>query len=364
MSPSLTHSAPQEASDRVGYQIPLHGLASLRILIILAIGLGYASTMPIGPSYAEWGAHWGFDPSWYGVQLLFILSGFLAARSMAQGRTVIEFIKSRLWSLWPALIAVTLFVVLIIYPIMCAPDPAVRMSAGDLISYTLKTIFLIDPGTPMPGLLDDAKYMCLMQGAIWTLRLGLILHVGFLLGWISRILQHRKLVLAMSVLSIAAYVTIFDMAVQNPEFGAMIEPYSPMLRLGYAYLAGIAIYHWQGKLRLNKRRVIISAASIALITTGSYLYLPWTSLLEILGVSVWLTLCLGYLHNAPKFLRRCPRLSPVLYVTIWPAAQVIVALFPKASQFGVIEMSVILASIGAVVIFLLLRQARIQPARL
>ena len=155
--------------------------------------------MHISTFSPEWGRHWGYDPSWYGIQLLFILSGFLAARSMARGRTVTAFLRSRARSVWPALIAVTALSVCFIYPVMCTTDAAARMSVPDLAGYFLKTIFLIEPGARMPGLLDDAKYMCLLQGTIWTLRIGLILHIGFLLGWAARIFQNKNIVLALSI---------------------------------------------------------------------------------------------------------------------------------------------------------------------
>lgn len=346
------------------YTLPLQGLAALRLVIILAIGVGYASTMQIGPDRAEWGRHWGYDPSWFGLQLLFILSGFLAARTMMNGTSVQVFFVSRMKSIWPALVAATLFSVLIIYPVLCAPDASVRMTTGDLTRYFLKTVFLIDPGGQMPGLFDDAKYMCLLQGAIWTLRWGLVLHIGFLLAWKFKILQYPKALFALCILSIAGYVLIVDYAVSNADFGANIEPIIPGIRLGYAYLVGVTLLVWQNHLRLNKRRVVASGTAIAIAATGFHLWLPWSALLEILGVAFWLTLALGFLHNVPNFLKHCPRLAPVLYVSIWPSAQIIVALAPNLSSVGSIATSTLLASIGAGVLYFLLRQARVQPARL
>ncbi|WP_427452572.1 hypothetical protein [Litorimonas sp. WD9-15] len=345
-------------------RLPLHGLAALRILIVLMIGLGYASTMGLGTESFEWGHHWGYDPSWYGLQLLFLLSGFLAARSMTQGRTIVEFFKSRLFSLWPALLTATLVTVLIIYPLMCAPDAPVKMDALDLTAYFFKTVFLIDPGSRMPGLLDDAKYMCLMQGAIWTLRWGLILHVAFLFGWMTKLLQNRHLALVSAVLGLAGYVSTVFLAVKFPAFAQIIEPVLPGIRLGYIYLCGVALFSWQHKLPRRLFTIWIIAALLGAAATFHYHVLPWTPLIEILGTAFWATLCIGFLTHAPLAMRRCPRLAPVLYVTIWPAAQIIVALVPELNAFGVIEFSVLLASSTAVVGFLLLRQARIQPTRL
>lgn len=363
MSGLTTDMMTSDMNSQNIYRLPLHGLAALRIAIVLVIGLGYASTMGIGGDSPEWGRLWGYDPSRYGVQLLFILSGFLAARSMANGRTVREFFGSRAQSLWPALIAATLFSVCIIYPIMCAPDAPVRMSVSDLAAYTFKTIFLIDPGTRMPGLMDDAKYMCLLQGAIWTLQWGLILHVGFLLGWFTRLLRNRGLSLALTLTAIALYVTVIDTSVLDTDFAKQIEPVVPGIRLGYAYLIGVTLFHWQGVLRLSQIHIVICSIIITGLTTGFYLMLPWSSLLEVMGVFVWLTVCVGFLGIAPQILGRCPRASPMLYVSIWPAAQIVVSLTPDISQFDVMKFSLLLAISSGGVLFLLLRETRVQSAR-
>ena len=74
--------------------LPLHNLNAIRILIVLMIGFGYASTMPIGPGSAEWGRHLSYDPSWFGLQILFFLSGLMAWRSLSEGRTGWTYLRS------------------------------------------------------------------------------------------------------------------------------------------------------------------------------------------------------------------------------------------------------------------------------
>jgi len=359
-----TDRASLDGSRQAGEPLPLHGLAALRIIIVIIIGVGYASTMGIGGDQPEWGRLWGYDPSRYGVQLLFILSGFLAARSMTQGRTIKQFFGSRIRSLWPALIVATLVSVCVIYPVMCAPDAAVRMSAGDLATYALKTIFLIDPGMRMPGLMDEAKYMCLLQGAIWTLQWGIILHIGFLLGWFVRLLRFRRLLLLFSILATALYVMVIDTGVADPNFATQVEPIVPGLRLGYAYLIGVTLFQWQDRLRLNLKRILIGSSLITGLTSVFFLTMPWTSGIEVMGILVWLAISVGFLYTAPLAFKKCPRLAPMLYVSFWPAAQIVVAYTPDISQFDLMRVSFSLAVTGAGVMYLLLRETRIQPSRI
>ena len=362
MSVSTANIATSNENRQGAEPLPLHGLAALRIIIVLIIGLGYASTMGIGGDQPEWGRLWGYDPSRYGMQILFILSGFLAARSMAQGRSIKQFFGSRMRSLWPALIAATLVSVCVIYPLMCAPDAAVRMSILDLVTYSLKTIFLIDPGMRMPGLMDDAKYMCLLQGAIWTLQWGLILHIGFLLGWLFRVLRSRRFTLLVSICATALYVAVIDTGVADPDFAKKFEPIVPGLRLGYAYLIGVTFFQWQSHLKLNLTRILIISGLITGVTSVFFMTMPWTSGIEVMGVFVWLSLGLSFLYASPPSLKKCPRLAPMLYVSIWPAAQIIVALMPDLSQFDVIKFSALLTLFCAGLMYILLRETRIQTA--
>jgi len=363
MSLLTSNSPAPEGTKQADAPLPLHGLAALRTLLVLIIGLGYASTMGIGGDQPEWGRLWGYDPSRLGVQMLFILSGFLAARSMARGRTIRQFFGSRFRSVWPALIAATLISAFLVYPLMCEPVAPVHMSFGDLAIYTFKTIFLIDPGMRMPGLMEDSKYMCLLQGAIWTLQWGLILHIGFLFGWFTRLLRYRRLSLLFSILATGLYVLVMDTGVVDPEFAKQVDPIVPGLRLGYAYLIGVSLFQWQGRLKLNLQRILVGIGIATGITWGFFLTMPWTSAIEIMSLSVWVTLCVGFLYTAPLALRNWPRLAPMLYVSIWPAAQIVVAIIPNISQFDLIRVSFSLAVFGAGMIYILLSETRIQPAR-
>ena len=51
----------------------LSRLNAVRLIVVTLIAIGYASTMSIGPGSVEWLNTFGYDPSLYGLQVLFFL---------------------------------------------------------------------------------------------------------------------------------------------------------------------------------------------------------------------------------------------------------------------------------------------------
>ena len=187
---------------------------------------------------------------------------------------------------------------------------------------------------------------------------------GFYVAGSPRLLRHRGFTLGACIAALALYIGVIDASVSNADFAHLVRPVLPGLQLGYAYLIGVTLFLWQDKLRLNLAKILIASIIITGLTCGFYLWLPWSSLLEVMGVFVWLTNCLGFLYSAPRSLRTCPRLAPMLYVCIWPAAQIVVYMTPDIPQYDVIGLSIALSVSSAGILFILLSEARIQPARL
>ena len=307
-------------------------LNAVRCFIVLIIAFGYASTMSLGPDQHETAVLLGYEPSWIGIQLLFFFSGVLAYRSLLSGKTATDYLKSRVMRVAPLLIAVTLFVILVIYPVLGKP----MASSADVIAlgkYFFLTVTCIDPGRPLPGLLDDALYMCLIQGAIWTLRWGLFFHLC--VAFASRIpaLIKPPILLLGSLAAVAAYgITAFFAA--KLEIEALRTPLVGM-RLSYVFIIGMAV--WAYRNHLPRSAMIRMAIACGLMGTAvvNYMFLPWTTLIEI-------TLTLSFLYGAwlaatsrtskLKFLEDWPHLALGIYLVNWPTAQMLLHKFPDLDR--------------------------------
>jgi len=207
------------AYSREGNILPR--LNAVRLFVVVMIAFGYASTMPVGPDKFETGKLFGYEPSWIGIQVLFFLSGALAYRSITAGRIGFEYLKSRVLRTFPMLLAMTLTTVLVIYPMLGKPltNPQEYIA---LAKYFFLTVTCIDPGRVLPGLLDDSLYACLIQGGIWTLRWGLIIHIGVAIASRFKVLMQPRLILAAAITSMLIYAAYIYAAIIHRNFANAI----------------------------------------------------------------------------------------------------------------------------------------------
>ncbi len=321
----------------------LSQLNAVRLLTILIMGMGYASTMPRGPGNMEWGHIWGHDPSWFAIQIMFFLSGLMAMRSLSEGRRGWTFLKSRIRRVIPLLGLYTAAVILIIYPALCSPEARSISAAPKLAKYFFETVFLIKPSQPLPGLMDDAKYMCLAQGAIWTLRWGAVLYIGTAIFGSIRILRNKHVLLAAAVLSILLYGVTQNIAVKASV--TSLEPFLAPLRLGYIYVCGMAAYAWRH--HLPKHNILQSAilASLATLATVNFLFLPWTPAIEILATALFCYLATLGLQKSAAILKDWANLVLATFLGVWPLAQIFTLAFPNMSV-GMVIISTLTVSLA------------------
>lgn len=319
----------------------LRNLNAIRILVILFIGLGYSSTMPIGPDAEEILRTFGYDPSWYGIQILFFLSGWLAWRSLMQGRSIRSFILRRVRRIFPWLAFYTAIVTVILYPILCAPDAPVQLNATALALYFFKTVSLISPGTPMPGALDDAAYVCLLQGAIWTLRWGALAYFGLLFAFLLG-LRSPLVLLALLLLTLIAHIAL-AYSPPNTSLSGLLPLAKTGLRLGYAFLLGVVVYAGQAKLPRRALPWLLLAGGFVGSAGLHYAFLPWTPMIEILATFGFCALAMAGLHGRTAIFSNWPNLVLPTYLGVWPTAQTLLYLMPEIEVGRLILMTLALS---------------------
>lgn len=318
LTPLMQKNASSDASV-------LARINAVRLIIVGFIGLGYASTMAVGPQSQEWLSTFGYDPSLFGLQVLFFLSGWLAWRSLSQGKSATAFIKSRVSRTVPWLALYTLIVVAVLYPLLCNPDAPSVKSAAQLSVYFLTTVTLIDPGQAMPGALDNALYACLLQGAIWSLRWGAIAFIGLLLTY-KLGLRHRLWYLGFFVVAVCAHIGVN--AWTDRTESALLFPLIPGLRLAVPFLLGIAAYGWKDRLPTGARGWILISALFLGVASIHYYGFRFSYMIEILAMTGWCALAMALLHSQSRGLKNWPNFVLPFFLGVWPTAQGLLAAFP------------------------------------
>lgn len=335
MTPSLPDTPLKSAPNA-----SLSRLNAVRIFVVLMITFGYASTMPIGPGNPEILRHFGYDPSWYGVQVLFFISGYLGLRSLERHGSIKLYLKSRALRNIPVLGVYTLATITVLYPIFCKPGGDLATEVVKLSKYFVETVSLIRPGQRLPGLLEDARYMCLIQGAIWTLRWGAVAHIGLCIGWHLKILQSKYALLAVCWLAIATYIaaTLYSIGVQDFVF----EPEIPGVRVGYAFLAGATVFAWKDSLPTRLRSHMLILLGLFSLAFCHFYFVTWTPLIEVFTSGFWayLTLILILVPlRATNWLKNWPNLTAALYMSHWPITQILLLKFPETNPGEMVAMS-------------------------
>lgn len=333
--------------SKIGASKAMPKLNSLRLLVVLMIAFGYASTMPVGPVDAnnvpnpEWLRQMGYDPSWVGIALLFFLSGMLAMRSLLRHGSSIKYLESRFFRNAPLLFFVTLFIVLVIFPIFGSPQGPANETFKTVMLYFMGTVTCIKPGEPLPGLLDDAKYMCLIQGSIWTLKWGVLAHIAVAIGQRIKLFANRSIVLSLAIFSIFFYVTLIYLHISiRPMPGNIIIA----TQLGWPFVTGMAVYaYWD---RLPKSFLINFGISGALMAAALIQYkldfIPWSKMIVVCLILSWAWLCVAFLKldkSRLQFMNNWPALALAVYLINWPVSQILLLVFPEINSGQLIALS-------------------------
>lgn len=314
------------------------GITIARMTVMLLVAFGYISTMARGPGTEEYGRIFGLDPSWHGMNVLFIMAGFFALKSLARHGSAWQLLKRRARN---NLIPITIFaliVVTIIYPLLGNPSGSLTDTVFRLSQYALGLVTCVDPGAILPGLLDEAKYMCSIQGAIWTLRWGAVAYVGAAIAWQSGIFKHESYVVIAALITLVIYI----LGMQNHVSGwvQMPEFIQAPLRLGAMFLlgAGAFTYNRLSGYPSNKSSLFIGLFLLSL-TAFQFYVLPWTPFIEVtaaIGLAV-LTAAFAQFIDATR-LRSWPihDLSLWIFLIHWPAAQIILLALPELTSWTLI----------------------------
>jgi hypothetical protein len=301
-------------------------LNAVRLFAVLLITFGYASTMPRGPEYAELLNLYGYDPSWFGIQTLFFMSGLMAMRSLEQGRTGLAYLKSRFWRNIPILAVLTVITLLILFPLFGTPNDQGFDFWMRITKYIALTVFCIDPGVQIQGLMDDAKYMCLVQGSIWTLRYGVILHI--LVSIVGKLKGRylRNLVYVGATTSTGLYLVLnYWAAINNIE--ALALPLTA-LRLSYAFLIGMAVWNLRHKFTDWGQKVWIFPIVFFTVASINFLF-TWSSLIDVALTLTWVSVFTIFLSRQAGLFDRLNNWTDItlpLLLINWPVAQTLLLL--------------------------------------
>lgn len=309
----------------------------VRMLVIGLIAMGHVSTIPHGPGSKEFLYQFGYDPSWLGVNALFMIAGFLAMTSLRRHGNALHLLTSKVARNLPVMIIYVAAITLLLFPIFGIKPNNFSNITSHLAVYAFDVLTCLDPGRKLEGLLDNAKYECVIQGAIWTFRWGLVAYIGAAIGWKIGILKSVKMLYIITSLALIAYVVVHAAVVWRGI--NLPDSVTTALRLGWPFLAGMSLY----TLKDTLPKTWAIPAVTAVLAAIHYLMLPWSPLTEVLATIFWgysAILLMSYDGTKlPKAMQNVPDLSLGLYIFHWPAAQILLLLAPNSGSLALFALT-------------------------
>lgn len=112
-----------------------------------------------------------------GVDLFFLVSGFLITRSYLSRQNVTAFLWARFLRIYPALIVAIVFTVCIIGFLDTDLSPKDYFLHQQTWSYILYNISMLGADAFLPGVFDENVYKNLVNGSLWTLPVEVCLYL-------------------------------------------------------------------------------------------------------------------------------------------------------------------------------------------
>jgi len=253
------------------------------------------------------------------LDLFFIFSGFLVTASLLTRRDSVRFWVSRGLRIFPALIVVSIAIVLTIGPLNTTEPLVAYFQSPETWTYAIVTGLTTYPDFPLPGVFANLPVPDAVNVPIWTLRYELILYLALFLAFLLGVLRHARVYALCFALLVAAYVwaTFFSDIRDQIVFADHFSHFS--ISFAFGSLVWIA-----------RRKLPLSLVAVAGLWGAVFLARD-TAFLELLTI-----VASGYsyfwLAFVPAgFVRRYNKLGDYsygLYIIHWPIAQTLYAKAP------------------------------------
>jgi len=306
----------------------------IRFLAAMGVIISHAVLLSTGKAELEpLRAATGYSLGDHAVNVFFVLSGFLVAKSLLTRRDLIAYAASRMARVLPGLIVAALVTALVIGPMVTSNSLAEYFSAIGVWLYgPMIGSLVVDPlNVGLPGVFTATPFPDIVNGPLWTIRYEVMAYVSLLI-----------LAMAGVFASKLRFVVFFGAAIAGLLAWQVVDPFHAgptaldhVARLGFSFLLGAAAYRLRDHLQLSWL-IVIALFAITWLLAGTTFYRIALYFFTAAGV-------LWFAQTPGGLVRQFNKLGDYsygLYIYGWPVAQGLIALNPQLSP-------VMLFAIGA-----------------
>jgi peptidoglycan/LPS O-acetylase OafA/YrhL len=200
------------------------------------------------------------------VDAFFIISGYLIAASFEHSKSLWDYLKKRIFRIFPGYIALALFDLALVLPLSAGHLSGATPTKRCLLALW-KVLSLEDFATI--GAFRSNPYPEVINGSLWTIHFEFVCYVGLALIGVCGFLRNRHRTLYLFGISLVLTTIIAHSGVS--PYREYIRPsahfglWDFLLRLVPCYLSGVVVYLYRKSVRLN----LLSVATACAVLLGA-----------------------------------------------------------------------------------------------
>lgn len=270
-----------------------------------------------------------------GVNIFFIISGFLITQSYLRTQRPSKYIWSRCLRIFPALIVVVVLAAFVLAPFVTSLSFSDYFRNGATYSYLLNITLFYD-NQNLPGVFTQNPVSQAVNGSLWTLKYEILYYLIVLLLGLIGFLRNGKIVAGLFILSIV--LTYFNIGDAINIYTVNIQA---AIRMFSYFSAGMAAYLYRDHFHLSLK---LAFFILALLLIGSFN----TGYKDDLFVFLlaYLVLFIAYYPKINiRWLSKYGDFSYGVYIWAFPIIQTVIYLYPSINCWMALAFTAIITLI-------------------
>lgn len=214
----------------------------LRFLAAMAVVLSHTCVVVNGPDAIEpLLVETGFTLGHHAVNVFFIISGFLIARSLLQSTDIFDYVAARAARLLPGLFVAAAVTAFVIGPLMTEVSLSAYFTDWRVFAYVPATGAMISNSMQLPGVFASAPSADVVNDPLWTLRWEALAYAGLAIAGTMGIMASRL----RFTIAVAAFLAIYVAITGFTDLRTITALAEHPMRLGLCFLVGSAFYMYR-----------------------------------------------------------------------------------------------------------------------
>lgn len=270
------------------------------------------------------------------VDGFFLISGYLICQSFEHSKSFLNYLYKRVLRIYPAFIVVWLLTLLVLVPLTGGIQEILNLTIFDWLKNSIKMIFLSEPFVDGHLILENSQTL---NGALWTIRYEFLCYLFIPL--LALFALNKRSVISLIILFLLAKVTIaytgYDYQTTVP-FSVLL---SQVLRLGFAFLVGMAFYQFRDKVVWDMKLVFTSL--LLLLLTIRFQVVAESALI-VFGGYLMFYFAFAFKNNVIQNINVKNDISYGVYIYAWPVQALLIRSYSDINPWVLAILSAIIVT--------------------